>query len=68
MSAVEREIVGIVPAAGRATRIAPLPCSKELYPIGFITNDDDQGVRPKPVGQFLLEHFRRAGARRVFMI
>jgi glucose-1-phosphate thymidylyltransferase len=68
MSAAEREIVGIVPAAGRATRIAPLPCSKELYPIGFSTNDDDQGVRPKPVGQFLLEHFRRAGARRVFMI
>jgi hypothetical protein len=24
------DIVGLIPAAGQATRIAPLPCSKEL--------------------------------------
>jgi glucose-1-phosphate thymidylyltransferase len=68
MSTIEREIVGIVPAAGRATRLGPLPCSKELYPIGFTTGADDRGLRPKPVGQFLLEHFRRAGARRAFIV
>jgi len=32
---VIEEVVGIIPASGRATRIAPLPCSKELYPVGF---------------------------------
>ena len=68
MTMMKREIVGIIPAAGRATRIAPLPCSKELYPIGFKTMGDGQDFRPKPVGQFLLEHFRRAGARRVFIV
>ena len=28
------EIVGVVPAAGYATRLQPLPCSKEVYEIG----------------------------------
>ena len=28
-----RDLVGLIPAAGRATRISPLPCSKELLPI-----------------------------------
>src|SRR5215217_5198023 len=62
------EIVGIIPAAGMATRIAPLPCSKELYPIGFRDAADGQGVRPKPVGQYLLEHLRRGGARRTYIV
>ena len=26
--------VGLVPAAGRAERLQPLPCSKEVYPVG----------------------------------
>ncbi|NTU85183.1 MAG: dTDP-glucose pyrophosphorylase [Chloroflexales bacterium] len=68
MSAPRREIVGLIPAAGRATRIAPLPCSKELYPIGFRLADDGQSVRPKPVGQYLLEHFRGGGAERALII
>jgi glucose-1-phosphate thymidylyltransferase len=68
MTAPRREIVGIIPAAGKATRIAPLPCSKELFPIGFSSADDGRSVRPKPVGQYLLEHFRRAGAKRAYII
>lgn len=27
-------IVGVIPAAGRATRLQPLPCSKEMLPVG----------------------------------
>ncbi|HEX5839959.1 MAG TPA: sugar phosphate nucleotidyltransferase, partial [Anaerolineales bacterium] len=50
------------------TRIAPLPCSKELFPIGFQSTADGKSVRPKPVGQYLLEHYRRAGARRVHIV
>lgn len=63
-----RQIVGIVPAAGTATRLAPLPCSKELFPVGFRSADDGRGIRPKPVGQYLLEHYRRAGAERVHIV
>jgi glucose-1-phosphate thymidylyltransferase len=68
MKTLRREIVGIIPAAGQATRIAPLPCSKELYPIGFRSTGDGRGIRPKPVGQYLLEHFRRASAKRVYIV
>ena len=39
------EVVGLVPAAGRATRF--LPCSKELYPIGFRPVDGGRSVRAK---------------------
>src|SRR5690606_7285513 len=28
-----KEVVGLIPAAGRASRLAPLPCSKELLPV-----------------------------------
>jgi len=29
------EVVAATPAAEMATRLTPLPCSKELIPIGF---------------------------------
>jgi glucose-1-phosphate thymidylyltransferase len=35
MTAPQREIVGLIPAAGKAAHMGPLPCSKKLYPIGF---------------------------------
>lgn len=34
MTVIERSIIGLIPAAGRATRLGPIPCSKELLPIG----------------------------------
>ena len=64
----QREVIGVIPAAGRATRLGPLPCSKELLPVGFQGMDEGRGARPKPVGQYLLEHFRRAGARRAYIV
>lgn len=68
MTTSMREIVGIIPAGGKATRLSPLPCSKEIFPVGFYNAEGGQGVRPKPVGQYLLEHFRRAGASRAYII
>ena len=61
------EIVGLIPAAGQATRIAPLPCSKEIYPIGF-REVEDGSRRPKVVGHYLLEKMRLAGVSKVFII
>jgi glucose-1-phosphate thymidylyltransferase len=60
------EIVGIVPAAGRATRISPLPCSKELYPIAL--RRGELGARPKVVSHYLFEHMRQAGIRKAYVI
>ena len=62
------DIVGLVPAAGQANRIAPLPCSKELYPIGFHRVDGADGLRPKTVSHYLLEKMRIAGVRNAYFI
>lgn len=43
-------IIGLIPAAGRAARLQPLPCSKEVYPIGG-----------RPVMDYLVERLRRGG-------
>lgn len=60
------ELVGLVPAAGSARRVSPLPCSKEIFPVGF--RSDAEGPRPKAVGHYLLERMAAAGARRVFIV
>ena len=64
----QNEVVGLVPAGGRATRIAPLPCSKELYPIGFrAANEEGRGL-PKVVCHYLLEKMRVAGVTKAYII
>jgi glucose-1-phosphate thymidylyltransferase len=60
------EILGLVPAAGQATRVSPLPCSKELYPIAL--QPGESGARPKVVSQYLFEQMRQAGIRKAYMI
>lgn len=63
-------IVAIIPAAGRGSRLAPFPCPKELFPVGYQDVEID-GVleeRPKVVSQYLLESMVAAGSSRVFII
>lgn len=50
--------VGVIPAAGLGTRLAPLGYPKELLPIVVRTAD---GAVPKPVVIASLEQMRRAG-------
>ena len=50
-----KEFIGVVPAAGQAVRISPIPCSKEIYPIGFSATSPEGTVHPKVAGQYLLE-------------
>ncbi len=61
-----KDLVGLIPAAGRAERLGPLPCSKELLPIGF--RETPRGPAPKVAGHYLLERFRAAGVRRAFLV
>jgi glucose-1-phosphate thymidylyltransferase len=61
------EVIGLLPAGGLATRISPLPCSKELYPIGFRYLEDGS-VRPKVVCHYLLEKMQRAGIRKAYFV
>jgi glucose-1-phosphate thymidylyltransferase len=62
------ELVGLIPAAGLAARIAPLPGSKELFPVGYWTGTGIDSLRPKPVCLYLLEAMHSAGVRRAFMV
>jgi glucose-1-phosphate thymidylyltransferase len=63
-----RSIVGVIPAAGRATRLSPLPCSKELLTIGVHREPTAMRGRPKVVSEYLLEKMCAAGARRVYVV
>lgn len=57
---------GIVPAAGRGSRIQPLAFSKELLPVGSRT---DLGVeRPCAVSEYLLERLILGGADKICMV
>jgi glucose-1-phosphate thymidylyltransferase len=62
------ERVGLVPAAGRAARMAPLPCSKEVFPIGFRPVDEGRGFRPKAACHYLLESLQSAGVTKAYMV
>jgi glucose-1-phosphate thymidylyltransferase len=63
-----QEVIGLIPAGGEASRIAPLPCSKELYPIGLRLVDGDRGVRPKVAAHYLLEKMRLAGITKAYIV
>ncbi len=62
------EIIGLIPAGGKAERISPLPCSKEIYPIGFRPVEQGSSLRPKVVGQFLLDKMRKANIRKAYVV
>jgi glucose-1-phosphate thymidylyltransferase len=62
------DVVGLIPAGGQATRISPLPMSKELYPIGFQAGGSLGKVFPKVVSHYLLEKMHGAGIRQAFII
>lgn len=61
------DVIGIIPAAGEAKRVSPLPCSKELYPIGFCRSADQES-RPKVACHYLLDQMRVAGVSRTYII
>ena len=63
-----REVVALLPAAGRSLRLSPLPCSKELLPVGFSTLPGIDGHRPKVASHYLLECFREADITKGYMV
>lgn len=57
---------GIVPAAGRGSRIQPLAFSKELLPVG--SRFDGGMERPCAVGEYLLDRMVLGGADKICMV
>ena len=64
----QQKIVGLIPAAGKAERISPLPCSKEIYPVGFDDSSENKIFRPKAVSQYLIESMQLVNVSDVYII
>lgn len=59
-------MLGIIPAAGRGSRIQPLGFSKELLPVG--SSRDGSVERPRAVCDYLLDRFSLAGVQRLCFV
>lgn len=59
------ELIGIIPAAGKATRLYPYVGGKELLPVGQMDGDS---TRPKIVSQYIIEAMANAGVKKIIII
>jgi len=57
---------GIIPAAGRGSRIQPLAFSKELLPLGKTLRD--RALRPCAVAEYLLDRMLAGGADKLCVV
>ena len=64
----DSKVVAVIPAAGLSRRLAPLPCSKEILPVGFGEIPGIQGHRPKVASHYLLECLREAAVREAYIV
>ena len=66
---VSYDLVGVIPAAGTASRLGPLPCSKELLPVGYHHGTGEESTyRPKVVSHYLLERMRLVNVSKAYII
>ncbi len=59
-----RTLIGLVPAAGRGSRLSGIAGSKELVPVPGV----DGSGRPCPVARYLLEALAKAGVELVYVV
>src|SRR6185295_13346324 len=65
---ISKTFVGLVPAAGLGSRLAPFAYPKELLPIIHTRKGTDGKVSVRPVMQFSLDLLRRAGLTNCYII
>jgi glucose-1-phosphate thymidylyltransferase len=63
-----RAVIGLIPAGGLGERLYPLPCSKEIYPVGFRNTHVKSEMRPKVACHYLLETMRFAGISKAYIV
>lgn len=64
---MDKPFIGLLPAAGRARRLAPLRYPKELLPISY-EHDGTGGMRPRAVAEYAIEAIRLAEVVRVLVV
>jgi glucose-1-phosphate thymidylyltransferase len=64
------EVIGLLPAAGRGSRLGAIPCSKEIMPLGFQLQSTASGAYWRPVTaiETHLQGLRLAGATRAAIV
>jgi glucose-1-phosphate thymidylyltransferase len=62
------QLIGLIPAAGSAIRLAPIPCSKEIFPVAAGPIRNQHGRRPMGCCLYLLEKMELAGARSAYVV
>jgi glucose-1-phosphate thymidylyltransferase len=67
MASTDKPFIGLLPAAGRARRLAPLRYPKELLPISY-EPDDTGGMRARAVAEYAIEAIRLAEVMRVLLV
>jgi glucose-1-phosphate thymidylyltransferase len=65
---IRADFVGVLPAAGRAARLAPFRYPKELLPIVYAPSELDDGLRPRAVIEYSLAAVAAAGVRRTLIV
>lgn len=63
----DERVLGLIPAAGRASRLPDLPSSKEILPLAP-ADDGADPARPKVAADYLLEQMRKAAIDRAFVV
>jgi dTDP-glucose pyrophosphorylase len=59
---------GIIPAAGRGTRIQPLAFSKELLPVGYQGGSSSNPERPRAISEYLVDRMLLAGVNKICFV
>ncbi|MGH1358092.1 MAG: nucleotidyltransferase family protein [Burkholderiaceae bacterium] len=66
------DLIGVLPAAGRGSRLGPIPSSKEVMPLGFDPDhpvaEGQGGWRPFTTIEAHLDGFKQAGIEKVVVI
>jgi glucose-1-phosphate thymidylyltransferase len=62
------KIIGILPAAGKASRLHPFTYPKELLPVYFLFDDKHNKVNPKIVAEYSLLAMKNAGINSCLII
>lgn len=65
---MHNDLVGVIPAAGTASRLGLLPCSKELLPVSLKKTPNGKLFQPKAISHYLLERMQIANVSKVFFI
>jgi glucose-1-phosphate thymidylyltransferase len=66
---LHQEVVGLYSGRGNgAKRLGPMPCSKELFPVGFWSHGEERTPRPKVPCHYLLERIRAASIGQAYIV